>query len=163
MQSLSYSYYLASIYDGKSRVSHTMLKFRTTLRDKQNLGNLQEDPLMEKLLEPIHPKGGGESSHWQYLKTEKQRTLQNWRVTPQKKNPEIVHSLHQVPKKKDCFGSFYGEVCSPLLHWAESMFMKTQTMSSEPSGHPTAGVVVGTAGMIELVTLEEKLHPKWYY
>ena len=38
--------------------------------------------------------------------------------------------------------------------------MKTQTMSSEPSGHPTAGVVVGTAGMIELVTLEEKLHPK---
>lgn len=32
------------------------------------------------------------------------------------------------------------------------MLMTTQTMHSGPSGHPRAGVVAGTAGMIELVT-----------
>lgn len=39
------------------------------------------------------------------------------------------------------------------------MLMTTQTLRSGPSGQPTAGVVAGTARMIELVTLEEKRHP----
>lgn len=131
MQSLSHSYYLASIYLRKNSVRHITLYFRTTVRDKHNLGNLQADPLMERHLETIHLKG--RFSHWQYLKPEKQRTLQNRSITLQQKNPEDVCSLHQAPKKKGRYvlvhsmGNFAH--CF-FINEAESTLMKTQTVSS---------------------------------
>lgn len=95
-------------------------------------------------------------------KTENSTELEGYIPTEEPRNCSLT-SPSTKEERQICFGSFYGQVCPPLLRWAESMLMTTQAMSSGPSGHPPAGVVVGTAGMVELVTLEEKLHPKWYY